>query len=177
MLLMQTIQNYFCRAAPWQLCLLMVTPYLVYKFTAFGHHPLSFGALIGYFLGVVLGWIFTIGRVANRRLPVALRLPIAPFYLALAVPLFAVVIFVMAVLLPLARGTLSVFPPWLIYLHFSVVFAFGYCLWFAAKQLTTVALQRPCEFGDYYTMFLGLWFGFIGVWFVQPRVIALLGDE
>ena len=61
--------------------------------------------------------------------------------------------------------------------HFFTIFCIGYCIWFAAKQFTTLKKNEETNFFDYYPAFMGFWFGFIGVWFLQPKIKELLGED
>ena len=61
----------------------------------------------------------------------------------------------------------------LIPLHFFSFFCSMYCIFFTAKTLKTIELQREPIFKEYsYELFLILFF-FIGVWFIQPKVNAI----
>jgi hypothetical protein len=167
---MKAFTNYFLRAESWALCLMMVAPYVVYKFTSFGHNPVEWGFLTAYFLVVVLGWIYSIGSTANARLDPDLQLPGHLFTLGIILPFVSLAYFVLGVLNPMYQGQLQRPPSWLIYLHFTNIGSFGLCLWFAARQFVTLKLNRQTSYIDYYPVFMGLWFSFIGVWFLQPRV-------
>ena len=174
---MKSITDYFINAEPWQLCLMMVAPYLVYKFSAFGHNPLEWGILVLYFLLVVLGWIYSVGVSANRKLPADLRLPESIFTITSALPILILVYFVFAVLQPLYQGELSRSPSWLVYLHFVAIFSFAFSIWFSAKQFMTFKLNQKASFTDYYAAFMSMWFGFIGVWYIQPKITRVLARQ
>ena len=167
---MNKVLEYFLRAAPWALCLMMVVPYAVYKLTGFGRTPLEWGFLVIYFLAVVIGWIYSVGSTANDRLPPEHRLNPLPFRVAASFPFVALVVFVVAVLLPLVRGQITHPPSWVIFVHFGAIFSLAYCYWFAARQFITLRRGTEITFIDYYPAFMGFWFCFIGVWFLQPKV-------
>ena len=174
---MKPVIDYFLRAAPWALCLMMVAPYLVFKFTDFGQRPVEWGVLMLYFLAVALGWIFSVGSTANDRLDPANRLNPLPFRLAAGFPFVALAVFVVVVLLPLVRGQITHPPAWTIFMHFGAIFCMAYCFWFAARQFITCRLGRETSFIDYYPAFMGFWFCFIGVWFLQPRIRETLSQD
>lgn len=109
---MKSVTNYFIQAEPWQLCLMMVAPYLVYKFSAFGHNPLEWGFLVLYFLIVLFGWIYSVGMTANRRLSTDLRMPEWLFTLTSTLPIIILLYFVLAVLQPLYQGHITQPPSW-----------------------------------------------------------------
>jgi len=54
--------------------------------------------------------------------------------------------------------------------HLFSMFCLFYCLYFIAKALKTVELQRPVTFSDYAGEFFLLWFYPVGVWILQPRI-------
>lgn len=58
----------------------------------------------------------------------------------------------------------------LVPMHFFTIFCMFYNFYFVAKTFKTAELQRKAEFGDYIGEFFLLWFYFIGVWFIQPKV-------
>jgi hypothetical protein len=170
---MRAFTNYFINAVPWQLCLMMVAPYVVYKFSPFGHNPIEWGLLVLDFLLVILGWMYSIGTIANSRLSSSLRMPGWIFSVTTLFPFLGLFYFVSSVLIPLYQGELKSPPSWLIYLHFSVIFCIGFNIWYAAKQFITFKLNRATSFVDYYLVFMSLWFGFIGVWYLQPKIIRV----
>lgn len=45
-----------------------------------------------------------------------------------------------------------------------------YSFYFVAKVFKTVELQREVNFSDFSTEFVLIWFSFIGVWLIQPKV-------
>jgi len=62
-------------------------------------------------------------------------------------------------------------------LHLFAMFCMFYLLYFVAKTLKAVELQRPVEFGDYAGEFFLLWFFFIGVWVLQPRINRIFAEN
>lgn len=174
---MKTITSYFIKADAWQLCLMMVAPYGIYKLTDFGHSPTSRGVLMIYFLLVALGWIYSIGISSNNKLDTHLQINPVVFRTALILPFICLLVFIFLILIPLYRGEILYPPRWGIYINFAGIISFVYSIWYAAKQFSTLRLNRETVFIDYYAAFMALWFGFVGVWFLQPRVRRLLGTE
>ena len=58
----------------------------------------------------------------------------------------------------------------LVPIHIFSVFCMFYIIYFIAKTVKTVELQRKTEFSDYIGEFFLLWFFFIGVWIIQPKI-------
>jgi hypothetical protein len=170
-------KNYFLKASAWQLCLMMVAPYAVYKFTDFGHNPIDWGFLLFYFLVVALGWVYSIGIAANEKLEPRLQMSSIGFRVAILVPFIYVPVFVYMFLIPLSQGEVAGPPRGFMFLHFGSIFAAAYSFWFAAKQFTTLIKNMETSFADYYPAFMGFWFSVIGVWFFQPKVTNLFNPD
>ncbi len=170
-------RRYFLTASPWQLCLLMATPYAVYKLTRFGHTPIEWGFLVLYFLAVALGWIYCVGISANERLAPEYQKSPHLFRVATVVPFVYVPLFLYLHVIPLTLGEIQRPNEGLIFLHFLTLFCAGYSVWYASKQFSTLRANRPVHFLNYYPVLMGFWFGFIGVWFLQPRIAALFADN
>jgi hypothetical protein len=50
------------------------------------------------------------------------------------------------------------------------MFFIFYSLYFIAKELKSVELQKPVTFSDFAGEFFLLWFFPIGIWIIQPRI-------
>jgi len=50
------------------------------------------------------------------------------------------------------------------------MFCIFYSLYFIAKELKSVELQKPVTFSDFAGEFFLLWFFPIGIWIIQPRI-------
>ncbi len=59
-------------------------------------------------------------------------------------------------------------------LHFLAMFAMFYCLYFIAKTFKTVELQKKVDFSDFAGEFFLIWFFFIGVWIIQPKINKIM---
>lgn len=59
-------------------------------------------------------------------------------------------------------------------MHFFSMFCIIYTLYFIAKTLKSVELQREAHFSDYIGEFFLIWFFPVGVWFIQPRVNRII---
>ncbi len=169
--------KYFLRADPWQLFLLLIAPILVTQFTSFANTPGRFYFLVGYFLVIFLGWCYAVGNESNRRLPATLQINASLFKVALLMPLIYLAIFYFGFMLPLLAGDIQRPPVWIIPLHFVAIFSVLYVIWYTAKQFVTFEQNQTTSFIDYYPAFMGFWICFIGVWFLQPRVIARLSID
>jgi len=57
------------------------------------------------------------------------------------------------------------------------VFAMFYCMYFAAKTIKTIELQAEPTFSSFIGEFLMIWFFFIGVWILQPKINAFVEEK
>lgn len=71
------------------------------------------------------------------------------------------------------NGMIGVIVP----LHLLSMFGIFYSMYFTAKTLKTVELQREVVFNDFAGEFFLLWFNFVGVWILQPRINKLVEDD
>ncbi len=55
-------------------------------------------------------------------------------------------------------------------MHFFSIFCLIYIIYFIAKTLKSVELQREAHFSDYIGEFFLMWFFPVGIWFIQPRI-------
>jgi formate-dependent nitrite reductase membrane component NrfD len=62
-------------------------------------------------------------------------------------------------------------------LHFLSIFCIFFVLYFVAKTIKTVELQKATNFGDFAPEFLMLWFYVVGIWIIQPRVNRLVANK
>jgi len=56
------------------------------------------------------------------------------------------------------------------FLHLFSIFCVFHSLYFAAKTIKTVELQRRVSFLEFIDEFLLIWFYPIGIWFLQPKI-------
>jgi hypothetical protein len=61
--------------------------------------------------------------------------------------------------------------------HFLALAGLFYCLYFNARMIKTVELQRKISLSEYIVDFFLLWFFFVGIWFIQPRLNALVNSK
>jgi len=127
------------------------------------------------FMLVWMAWMWTIASASNEKLEPALRkspklmvagLGFAVLYLALTPWLWP----------DLRTGDKGV-PSLMVPMHLGSMLGIFYALLYTANRLTTLEKKQTVSFFDYSGPFFLLWFFPIGVWFIQPRVNRLLGDD
>lgn len=134
-----------------------------------------FPILVILFCTIMYSWIYSIGIFMNKRLPQTVSLNLTTFRVF---TFFIVTYVIMAVILMtlIFSDTIIAIPNMtmvFLMLHLFVMFCIFYCMWFTAKSLKSVELQRPVTFSDFAGDFLLILFFPIGVWIIQPRINKL----
>lgn len=82
-----------------------------------------------------------------------------------------------------AKDTYAGILPYLVliplyFLLFLASFASSiYLYYFAARSIKTAELQQEQRFSDFIGEFFLIWFSFIGIWILQPRLNRLVADQ
>lgn len=130
-----------------------------------------------YIVLVFFGWLYSVGSHLHRRLPATVSVSIRPFrILMLTAAAYITLIAFFAYKIPQSRQPFVMKPvliPVLLLSHVFAMFCIFYCLYFVARALKTVELQRKVTLGDYIGEFFLLWFFPAGVWIIQPRINKL----
>ena len=171
----------------WQLFLLMVGLPTVLEFSLIGYifSSQNFNAIFpGFLIMMILflvpfiGWFYSLGTNLFKRLPATAKMSLTRFKIFIFV-YAAYILFIMAFMGDIfvtvsldGRPSPAIFL-FIIPLHLFSMFCIFYCLYFNAKALKTVELQRPVTFNDYAGEFFLLWLFPIGIWFLQPRINKL----
>jgi predicted permease len=140
------------------------------------------GTLIGSILFVAIavilstliyfGWFWSTGVGLQRFVPKSVNLAVGKFKFFLLFQLIYLLI-ILAVFIPVMINTAQPSPMMFLLMlpiHFFSIFCMFYCMYFIAKTIKTVELQRPVSFGDYIGDFFLIMFYFIGVWILQPKI-------
>ena len=133
---------------------------------------------------VLFGWYWSVCVGLQDKVPEHAKMNVKKFkifyFIGLAYSLFFVglMAFVMYNLPSLIGGLISMSALGTILsvvmlLHFLAAFCLLYCLYFAAKTIKTVELQRETTFNDFIGEFFMIWFFPIGVWMLQPKINEL----
>jgi hypothetical protein len=141
-----------------------------------------FPLLMILYMGLLFGWYYTMGVYLYPKLPDAAVMNLTRFKIILLIP--AVYILFLALMMTrMFAGMAETQPPdptWVAFIipvHLLAMFCIFYSIWFIAKELKSVELQRPVTFGDFAGEFFLLWFWPIGVWILQPRINRLFGED
>jgi hypothetical protein len=136
---------------------------------------LSFPIMLLLFIAIFFGWFYALATSLNKRLPDTVRMNLTKFKWFLFIPVAYMLILSVFMVGLFTNMSNPHQPPIQIFalvvpLHLFSMFCIFYCLYFTAKSLKAVELQRPVSFGDYAGEFFLLWFFPVGVWIIQPRV-------
>jgi len=143
-----------------------------------------FSVTMSVIILVLFGWYWAVCVGLQDKVPEHAKMNVKKFkifyFIGLAYSLFFVglMAFVMYNLPSLIGGLISMSALGTILsvvmlLHFLAAFCLLYCLYFAAKTIKTVELQRETTFNDFIGEFFMIWFFPIGVWMLQPKINEL----
>ena len=118
------------------------------------------------------GWIWSISVACYKTL--SNELATSPKLMQIGL-VYALVYIVIAALFFFEPG--KKLPVYGIFMHLLAMVAIFYSLGFTAKQLTKLERNKDVTFFTYSGPFFLLWFFPIGVWFIQPKVNQLLGNN
>ncbi|MBF9144300.1 hypothetical protein [Hymenobacter properus] len=172
----------------WQVFALQMGPAVISQCFLFS--GLQSGAAIGSFLllfaigmvfyaGTLFAWLYAVASGLRSRLPATVPMRLNWFRTALFVPAF----YITAILAYLLFGSVAdmggsqvaLLAVLIVPLHLLSMAGMLYCIYFTAKLLKAVELQRPLDLSDYLGELFLIWFFPIGIWLIQPRVNALVG--
>lgn len=182
--------NWFLRAKHWQIFLLIFVVPLILELIAIPvviatENFSLFFVFILFIMVVAMGtqfsWYYSVGTALAGRLPSNAGMNVRRFRNFVFIPVAYIMLFMLfvgsEVLFAINDGPPS---PMLalsfiviIPLHFFSIFCIFYSMWFVAKSLKMVERYQFVEFGDYAGDFFLIWFFFVGVWFIQPRINRL----
>lgn len=141
-------------------------------------------------IGTALSWIWQVANGLYQKLPTGVPMKIGRFRFAFIYPfvyLAALAVFMCIIFLgdlkSLEQGPARGMPPFLgafffiIPLHFLAMACGFYMLYFVSKSLRSVELNREAVASEFTAEFVLIWFSFIGVWFIQPRINKIFSSE
>ncbi|HEY9002483.1 MAG TPA: hypothetical protein VIM89_14090 [Mucilaginibacter sp.] len=140
------------------------------------------------FMGGLFGWFWSVAIGLQKMIPPTINMKVTRFKIFFFIPL--VYISCIIAFMGLVFGSNLAFlqggsePPVWIFgmfaiffpIHFFSMFCIFYCIYFVAKTIKTVELQREVTFGDFVGEFFLVWFHFIGIWILQPRINKIVRD-
>tara|TARA_R110001583_G_scaffold114811_1_gene265234 strand:- start:440 stop:1054 length:615 start_codon:yes stop_codon:yes gene_type:complete len=191
----------FLKAKHWQLFIAMLgIPLLFQLYTMFGMfqefeiktnpNPENvmgvlriFPIIMTLFIGVFFAWFWSIAIGLQKNIPEEIIMKVNKFKVFFFIPLvymFILMIYMGSLFSGMGNNGFSN-SGWIVAiilpLHLLSMYCMFYLIYFVSKTIKTVELQRKVGFGDFAVEFFLLWFYFIGIWIVQPKVNKLSGKE
>lgn len=131
-------------------------------------------------ISVNFGWLWSVAVGLQKKVPQNVKMKVKKFKIFFFVPLmylFGIALFFFTMMDTMVASNPESIPPILagmlfiiVPLHIFSIFCIFYSLYFVAKTIKTVELQREVTFGEFIGEFLMIWFYFIGIWFLQPKI-------
>jgi membrane protease YdiL (CAAX protease family) len=176
----------FLKAKHWQIFILMVgVPFLFQIVTIIYvivmNSPLfafsTFPIFMLLYVIIFFGWFWSIGVGLHKSLPKQHNLSVRKFKIFFFIPLIYITLLMFSMMY---LGIFSEFPPpdemigislaLIIPLHLFSIFCMFYMLYFCSKTIKSIELNREVDFSDYTIEFFLLWFYFIVIWILQPKI-------
>lgn len=149
-----------------------------------------FGIVMLFYIVFLFGWYWSVAIGLKDRLPKELELKYQRFKIFFYSPLiyFCFIGFFMSYFFSFAQsntepdfGILVPMILLLVLLHIYSMFCMIFIMYFTAKTIKSVELQREAHFSDYILYFFLIWFFPVGVWILQPKINEFVsggeGDE
>jgi hypothetical protein len=185
--------NLFLKAKHWQIFIIaFAIPFLIQIISMplliLSDHPLDVFKMMPivmiFFVGGLMGWIWSIGVGLQSKIPTTVKLNVTLFKVFLTIP-FVYLCVLSVAMAALMNGILEnnqapeprtivllfvcIFP-----IHLFSMFCLFYCLYFAAKTVKTVEMQKEVAFADFGGEFVMMWFFPIGIWIIQPKINQMI---
>lgn len=185
----------FLRAKHWQLFLLTFGIPLIFQIVIMGSMLISilsesmpstsvlisfitaFPLMMILFAGVLFGWFWSVVIGLQSKLPEGITMNITIFKTLLFIPLVYILLFstFFFISIPAIEANpmvfIAIFP-----LHLFSMFCMFYTLYFVAKTIKTVELQREVTFSDFAGEFFMIWFYPFGIWVLQPKINKMVEE-
>ncbi|MFI5140087.1 MAG: hypothetical protein ACHQIM_19865 [Sphingobacteriales bacterium] len=156
-------------------------------YVLFGYFNL-FPVIMLLFMGTMLGWQWSVATGLQKLLPAGITMKVTMFKTFLIIPVIYICLILGFMSYFVSAGFhrsevvdygiyISISFAVIIPLHLFSMFCLFYCLYFVAKTLKTVELQREAGFSDFAGEFFLTWFFPIGVWILQPRINKMIKDH
>jgi hypothetical protein len=179
------------RLKHWQLFILLIAMPIVMDLIFIGTNifsnndpsPLATILLIVIIFSLCLffAWFYALGTNLHKKLPESAEMNLTKFKIFLLVPFVFILLICLFMVFMVNNSITGEEPPtiglWILAILIPIdlfsIFCIFYCLYFNAKALKAVEMQRPVEFSDYVGEFFSLLFFPIGIWIIQPKINKL----
>jgi hypothetical protein len=130
-------------------------------------------------MGAIFGWQWSVAMGLQKMIPAGIQMKVTQFKIFFFIPVVYMVLFSVLIssmfnpdIFHGGQPNLQIFYlfPIIFPLHLLSMFCIFYCVYFVAKTIKTVELQREVTFSDFVAEFFLVWFHFIGIWILQPKI-------
>lgn len=132
------------------------------------------------YMGVFFGWFWSVAIGLQSKVPESIKMKTKKFKIFFFIPLiyisfisvFIGVMFsgIMEIGSETSGGFIAGMMGIILPLHLLSMFGIFYSMYFVAKTFKTIELKKEVSFGDFAGEFFMLWFYFIGIWILQPKI-------
>ncbi|SNR37781.1 hypothetical protein [Lutibacter flavus] len=192
----------FLKAKHWQLFLLIFGIPMIFQIILMGSMFSNIGneknpdpsLMIDYFklfpiimilfTGIFFGWFWSIAIGLQSKVPENVKMKVRKFKILFFIPIVYILFISISMSVTFSgmmvnngepsRGLIGSLIGIIIPLHIFSMFCIFYSLYFVAKTFKTVELQREVSFSDFAGEFFLLWFYFIGIWIIQPKINKMI---
>jgi hypothetical protein len=166
--------------ATWKIFVMMMLPYFMLNYDV--------AVVIVTIIITILVpiYVYNLGIEIYKKLPGGSRMSINKFKFHFIFPVvYMVGISIAVCTIPVPNGAYGIldgstglFFLLLFFIHLLAMYCVFYCMYFLARVLITVETQnKNIATSDYIGYLFAFWFLPIGIWFIQPKVRKLLGNE
>lgn len=199
-----SITNIFLKAKHWHLFLLTFGLPTLFQFVMIGSTIASISSgehrsptymgnmailpiIMILFIGTFFGWFWSVAIGLQSKVPAGVKMKTTKFKIIFFTPMVYALFLFIAVGISiggvmhgggkpnpgLIAGMMAIIVP----LHLFSMFCVFYSLYFVAKTIKTVELQRETSFSDFAGEFFMVWFFPIGIWILQPKINKMIENK
>jgi hypothetical protein len=135
------------------------------------------------FVVIFFGWFWSIAIGLQKKIPSEIKMKVEKFKILFFIPpiyIISIMLFIGGLFSGTGTNSFS-FIGWplliISLLHLFSMFCIFHSMYFVAKTIKTAELKLKVVFGDFAGEFFLLWFYFIGVWIIQPKVNKLFRNK
>ncbi len=133
-------------------------------------------------VGTLFCWLWSVAIGLQKKIPAGVNMKVTRFKVFFFIPIVYFVLifsFIFMFVAPFINDAVLhntpvmtgiEFFPIIFPLHLFAMFCLFYCIYFVAKTIKTIELQREVTFNDFVAEFFLIWFHFIGIWILQPKI-------
>lgn len=139
------------------------------------------------FMAVLFGWFWSVAIGLQKKIPSSVKMKVRKFKIFFFIPMVYMIFIMLFMAFAIdnvmkmgnAPNFMFIGSVFLIILpiHLFAMFCMFYTMYFVAKTIKTVELQREVSFSDFVGEFFLIWFYVIGVWILQPKINKIAGEE